>query len=71
MERGIPRTSQRAIETTVAYCEYLYERFGRFPATNGPFRTVTAYQNYHLDPAFYDEYYKPGALSPTQAGHRH
>ncbi len=71
IERGIPRTSSRAIETTIAYCEYLYGRFGRFPATNGPFRTVTAYQGYHLDPAFYDEYYNPGALSPTQLNHHH
>ena len=71
IERGIPRTSARAIEATIAYCEYLYDRFGRFPATNGPFRTVTAYQASHLDPSFYDEYYKPGALSPTQVSHHH
>lgn len=68
---GIPRSSKTAIETTIAYCTYLYERFGRFPGTNGPFRTVTAYEAYHLDPAFYDEYYVPGALSPTQLNHTH
>jgi hypothetical protein len=68
---GIPKTSKTAIETTIAYCNYLYERFGRFPGTNGPFRTVTAYEAYHLDPAFYDEYYVPGALSPTQLNHQH
>jgi hypothetical protein len=71
IEKGIPRTSRKAIETTVAYCTYLFERFGRFPATNGPFRTVTAFEAYHLDPEFYDEYYEPGALSPTQLNHTH
>ncbi len=68
---GIPRSSKTAVETTIAYCTYLYERLGRFPGTNGPFRTVTAYEAYHLDPAFYDEYYVPGALSPTQLNHTH
>ena len=71
VEKGIPRSSRTAIETTVAYCTYLYERFGRFPATNGPFRTVTAFEAFHLDPAFYDQYYVPGALSPTQVNHQH
>ncbi len=68
---GIPKSSKVAIEATIAYCTYLYERFGRFPGTNGPYRTVTAFEAYHLDPAFYDEYYVPGALSPTQINHQH
>jgi len=68
---GIPKSSKVAIEATIAYCTYLYERFGRFPGTNGPFRTVTAFEAYHLDPAFYDQYYVPGALSPTQLNHQH
>ncbi|MBI5949870.1 MAG: hypothetical protein HY875_17170 [Chloroflexi bacterium] len=68
---GIPRCSEKALAATIAYCTYVYERFGRFPATNGPFRTVLAYQAHHLDPAFYARFYKEDALSETQRAHSH
>jgi len=71
VEDGIPRASKAAVETTVAYCTYLFERFGRVPATNGPFRTVTAFEAFHIDPDFYATHYVPGALSPTQTNHDH
>jgi hypothetical protein len=67
---GIPAYSDRAIDATVAYCEYVYKRYGRFPAYSGPFRTVLAYQAHHLDPDFYDRFYRPGALTERQRGHR-
>ena len=69
--RGIPRCSEKAVEATIAYCNYVYDRFGRFPATNGPFRTVLAYQAHHLDAAFYDRFYQDSALSETQRSHSH
>ncbi|WP_447977339.1 hypothetical protein [Candidatus Nitrospira bockiana] len=69
IQAGIPRYSDRAIAATIAYCEYVYRRYGRFPAYSGPFRTILAYQAHHLDPAFYDRYYRPGALSETQQEH--
>lgn len=62
VQREIPRYSDRAIAATIAYCDYLYQRYGRFPATTGPFRTVLAYQAHRLDPAFYDTFYRPGSL---------
>jgi len=58
VQTGIPPYSDRAIEATIAYCEYLYGRYGRFPAGSGPFRTVLAYQAHHLDLDFYDTFYK-------------
>jgi hypothetical protein len=67
---GIPAYSDRAIDATVAYCEYVYKRYGRFPAYSGPFRTVLAYQAHHLDPDFYDRFYRPETLSERQRGHR-
>lgn len=62
VQRSIPRYDDRAIDATIAYCEYIYNRYGRFPATGGPFRTVLAFQAHHLDPAFYDRFYRPDAL---------
>jgi hypothetical protein len=65
VQAGIPRYSDRAIAATIAYCEYIYRRYGRFPANSGPFRTVLAYQAHHLDGAFYDRFYRDDALDPA------
>lgn len=60
---GTARISEVAIEATVAYCEYLWRRYGRFPAHLPPFRTVMAFQAAHLDAEFYDRHYRPEALT--------
>jgi hypothetical protein len=59
---GIPRYSDAAVEAAIAYCTYLYERYGRFPVASGPFRTTLAYQASQLDRAFYERFYEPGVL---------
>ena len=69
VQKGIPPYSDEAIAATVAYCEYVYERYGRFPANSGPFRTVLAHQAHHLDPEFYDRFYRAEALTDTQRRH--
>jgi hypothetical protein len=61
VQAGIPEYSQTAIDATSAYCEYVYERHGRFPAACGPFRTCLAYQAHRLDEAFYERFYRPEA----------
>jgi hypothetical protein len=58
--------SEAAIEATIAYCDYIYKRYGRFPAYAAPFRTVIAYQAAHVDVDFYDKFYQPTALTETQ-----
>jgi hypothetical protein len=60
---GTARISDAAVAATVAYCEYLWGRYGRFPAHLPPFRTVMAFQAAHLDVEFYDRYYRPEALT--------
>ena len=62
VQAGIPAYSDAAIAATVAYCEYVHNRYGRFPANSGPFRTVLAYQAHRLDEDFYKRFYKPEAL---------
>jgi hypothetical protein len=66
----IPAPSEAAIAATVAYCEYVCQRYGRFPAYSAPFRTVLGYQATHLDPDFYERFYHPEALTPTQRDHQ-
>lgn len=60
------RVSEATVDATVAYCSYLYERYGRFPANLAPFRTGVGLQAAHLDHEFYERHFRPGALSPTQ-----
>jgi hypothetical protein len=69
VQAGIPRYSDQTIAATIAYCEYIYERYGRFPRSNGPFRTVLAYQAHHLDLDFYGQFYRAEALTETQRQH--
>jgi hypothetical protein len=69
VQAGIPRYSDRTVAATVRYCEYVYRRYGRFPASSGPFRTILAHQAHHLELDFYEKFYAPQAVSPTQRGH--
>ena len=58
--------SEATIQATIAYCEYLWNRYGRFPVHLPPYRTVLGFQACHLDTEFYDKFYKPEALSESQ-----
>jgi hypothetical protein len=69
VQAGIGRYSQRAVEATIAYCDYVYRRYGRFPAAYGAFHTVLAHQAHHVDSAFYDRFYRPETLSPLHRRH--
>jgi hypothetical protein len=69
VQAGIPRCSDEAIAATIAYCEYIYGHYGRFPAQQGPFRTVLGYQAHHVDVDFYDRFYHEDALTETQRRH--
>lgn len=62
----IPATSEAAIAATAAYCEYLWNRYGRFPVYMPPYRTVLGFQACHLDADFYDRFYRPEVLAQNQ-----
>lgn len=62
----IPRISDAAIAATTAYCEYVWNRYGRFPAHMPPYRTVLCFQACNLDEEFYEKFYRPEALGSTQ-----
>jgi hypothetical protein len=63
--RQIQPVSETTIQAVIAYCEYLWNRYGRFPVYMPPYRTVLGFQACHLDAEFYDKYYRPEALSET------
>src|SRR5262249_40867469 len=59
----VPPVSEPTIQATINYCEYLWNRYGRFPVYMPPYRTVLGYQACHLDREFYEKFYRPEALS--------
>jgi len=62
----IPPLSDATIAATTAYCEYVWDRYRRFPAHMPPYRTVLGFQACHLDAEFYDKYYQPEVLTQSQ-----
>ncbi|MFN8499019.1 MAG: hypothetical protein U0641_14310 [Anaerolineae bacterium] len=69
VQAGIPPYPVEAVEATIACCEYIWDRYGRFPPYEGPLRSLLAYQAHHVDSDFYDRFYKPDALTETQREH--
>ena len=61
--------SQANLEATIAYCEYVHGRYGRFPAYAPPMRTVLGFQVNHLDVEFYDRFYDSSSLTEAQRQH--
>ncbi len=49
--------------------ETIHERFGKFPGTVPSIFCLTYLQAHHLDLAFYDHHFGPGAYLRTHAEH--
>jgi hypothetical protein len=60
IQAQIPEYPAIAVDATIAYCDYVYRRYGRFPAACGPFHTIMAYQAHRLDRDFYEQFYRTG-----------
>jgi hypothetical protein len=69
--RAVPRPSEEAIAATKTLCTYIWNAYGRFPATIDPFLTTVWYQSCHLDVEFYDRYYPEQALPRHVRSHMH
>lgn len=61
--------SERFRECVAHQAQYLYDTFGKFPGTVPSMFLITYLQAHHLDLAFYDKFYKPGAYLKTHAMH--
>ena len=66
---AVSEISSTAVDATIAYCEYIHARYGRFPAYMPPFRTVLGFQACHLDSEFYERFYRAEALSESERAH--
>jgi hypothetical protein len=50
--------------------QYLYDTFGKFPATVPSLMILNYVQAHHLDLEFYDRFFRPGAYLSTHAEHQ-
>jgi hypothetical protein len=58
----IPGPSDAAVQGAIAYCDYVFRRYGRFPAYTAPFRTIIGFQVCHVEVDFYDRFYSHNVL---------
>jgi hypothetical protein len=58
----VPAPSRATIDATIAYCEYIYQHYKRFPAYTAPFRTVIGFQVCCVDTDYYDRFHHDDAL---------
>jgi len=61
--------SQTSIDQVKAVCRYIYETYGRFPATLDTMQVVIWLQVHHLDLEFYDSYYPKEMVTEAQRRH--
>ena len=66
---AVPRASATTIEMVKAYCQYVHDTYGRFPAHVDPMYQRLSCQAQHADPDFYAAHYPPGALTDQHLDH--
>lgn len=69
LDRLVAKTPDWCLEATKALCQYIWETYGRFPATLDPMEMNVWFQAQHLETDFYDEYYQPGAYHQAVKDH--
>lgn len=69
VQASIPPYSEANIQAVIAYCSYVFDRYGQFPANFGPIRTLMAFQAHHIDTAFYDRFFRPGGYTEAHVRH--
>jgi hypothetical protein len=56
-------------ECITLQAQYIYDNYGKFPATVPSIFSLTYLQAQHIDLDFYDHYFKPGAYLSTHKNH--
>jgi hypothetical protein len=68
--RGSAQVHDEAFKACVAVqAQYVFDTFGKFPGTMPTVFMLNYAQAHHLDLAFYDRFFKPGAYLSTHAEH--
>jgi hypothetical protein len=67
--RARPLPTPETVEIVKAYCTYVHETYGRFPAFIDPMFVRLVFQAHHLDIGFYDQNYRGDALTDRHREH--
>ncbi len=69
LDLQVMKTADWCLEATKVLCEYIWDTYGRFPASMDPMQMGIWFQAHHLETEFYDKYAPPGAYHQTIAEH--
>ena len=69
LDKLVNETPDWCLDATKALCAYIWETYGRFPATIDPMMMNIWFQAHHLETEFYDQYYQPGAYPESVRNH--
>lgn len=63
------QASPEGVQCVKDICNYIYNTYGKFPATQDAMQLNLFIQAHHLDLDFYDQHMKPGAYSESHQNH--
>jgi hypothetical protein len=69
IRKGAHRASKEFKNCVALQAQYIYDTYGKFPATTPSIFAFMYLQAHHLDLSFYDHYFKPGAYLATHSEH--
>jgi hypothetical protein len=69
VRKSAHHASQDFKDCVAVQAQYIYDTYGKFPATVPSIFAFMYLQAHHLDLSFYDRYFKPGAYLPTHGEH--
>jgi hypothetical protein len=69
IRKAAHHASQEFKDCVALQAQYIYDTYGKFPATTPSIFAFMYLQAHHLDLSFYDHYFKSGAYLPTHSDH--
>jgi hypothetical protein len=69
VKRSVSPYSAEFLDCLGEMAQYLYDTYGKFPATIPTILVAGYVQAQHIDTEFYDTHYQPGGYLDTHAGH--
>ncbi|MEX0800696.1 MAG: hypothetical protein WD379_05710 [Dehalococcoidia bacterium] len=69
LDKVVAKTPEWCLEAAQTLCQYIWDTYGRFPATSDPMVMSIWFQAHHLETEFYDQYYQPGAYHEAVRNH--
>jgi len=70
VSENVRKYDDRAVELAKDYCNYVYDTYGRFPATVDSIQTPVCITLHHVDLEFYDHYYPAQAITDAYRKHQ-